>query len=68
MSYAESKKQIDKIRQEYNYDGNIIFRVAIQYIVEHGQCNFRNQKWFDSCIENVDKSMTLQIEMVSTSL
>ena len=55
MSYTESKKQIDKIRQEYDRKGDIIFRVAIQYIVEHGQYNFRNQKWFNSCIENVDK-------------
>lgn len=55
MSYTESKKQIDKIRQEYDRKGDIVFRVAIQYIVEHGQYNFRNQKWFDSCIDNVDK-------------
>lgn len=55
MSYTESKKQIDKIRQEYDRKGNIIFLVASQYIVEHGQYNFRNQKWFDGCIENVDK-------------
>lgn len=54
MSYTESKKQIDKIRQEYDRKGNIIFLVACQYIVEHGQYNFRNQKWFDSCIYNVD--------------
>lgn len=55
MSYTESKKQIDKIRQEYDRKGDIIFRVAIQYIVEYGQYNFRNQKWFNSCIENADK-------------
>lgn len=59
MSYTESKKQIDKIRQEYGYEGDIIFRVAIQYIVEHGQYNFRNQKWFNSCIENVNKKHDL---------
>ena len=33
----------------------IVDKPAIQYIVEHGQYNFRNEKWFDSCIENVDK-------------
>ena len=55
MSYKESKKQIDKIRQEYDRKGDFIFLVALQYIVEHGQYNFRNNYWFDFCIENVDR-------------
>ena len=55
MSYTESKKKIDKIRQEYGCKGDIIFKTSIQYIIEHGQYNFRNQKWFDGCIENVNK-------------
>lgn len=55
MNYVESKKKLDTIRQEYGCKGDVIFRTAIQYVVEHGQYNFRNQKWFDSCIENVDK-------------
>ena len=59
MSYAESKKKLDAIHREYSCKGDIIFRTSIQYIVEHGQCNFRNKKWFDSCIENVDKKHDL---------
>ena len=59
MSYTESKKKLDAIHREYSCKGDVIFRTAIQYIVEHGQCNFRNQKWFDSCIENVDKKHDL---------
>ena len=59
MSYTESKKKLDAIHREYSCKGDIIFRTAIQYIVEHGQYNFRNQKWFDSCIENVDKKHDL---------
>lgn len=59
MRYTESKKKLDAIRQEYGCKGDIIFRTSIQYIVEHGQYNFRNQKWFDSCIENVDKKHDL---------
>jgi hypothetical protein len=55
MSYAESKKKLDEIRQEYGCKGDIIFRTAIQYIVEHGQYNFKNQTWFDSCLTSVDK-------------
>lgn len=54
MSYTESKKKLGAIRQEYGCKGDIIFRTAIQYIVEHGQHNFRNEKWFNSCIEQVD--------------
>jgi hypothetical protein len=55
MSYAESKNKLDAIRQEYGCKGDIIFRTAIQYIVEHGQYNFKNQTWFDSCLTSVDK-------------
>lgn len=55
MKYAEHKKVLDKIRQKYSCKGDVIFRTAIQYIVEHGQLNFRNEKWFNSCIEQVDK-------------
>ena len=54
MKYTEHKKILDKIRQKYGCKGDIIFRTAIQYIVEHGQLNFRNEKWFNSCIEQVD--------------
>jgi hypothetical protein len=54
-SYAENKKKLDAIHNKYNCAGDIIFRTAIQYIVEYGQCNFNNDAWFNSCIENVDK-------------
>ena len=55
MSYTESKKKLDEIHSKYNCAGDIIFRTAIQYIVEHGQYNFRNEAWFNSCIAHVDK-------------
>ena len=54
MKYAEHKKILDEIRQKYSCKGDVIFRTAIQYIVQHGQLNFRNEKWFNSCIEQVD--------------
>jgi hypothetical protein len=59
MSYTESKKSIDKIRQGYGCKGDIIFKTAVQYIVEHGQYNFRKESWFASCIENVDNKHDL---------
>lgn len=54
-NYAENKKKLDTIRSKYNCAGDIILKTAIQYIVEHGQHNFRTKWWFDSCIESVDK-------------
>lgn len=55
MNYTETKKQLDAIRSKYSCAGDIIFRTAIQYIVEHGQYNFRNEAWFNDCIVHVDK-------------
>ena len=55
MSYIESKKLIDKIRSKYCCVGDVILKTAIQYIIEHGQYNFRDENWFRACIENVDE-------------
>ena len=54
MSYTENKNKLDAIRSKYNCAGDIIFKTAIQYIVEHGQHNFRTKWWFDGCINSVD--------------
>lgn len=54
MKYTEHKKMLDGIRQKYNCKGDVILRTALQYIVEHGQYHFRNEKWFNSRIEQVD--------------
>ena len=35
-NYAESKRALDKIRSEYGCKGDIIFRTAIQTVVEYG--------------------------------
>lgn len=55
MKYAEHKKVLDVIRKKYSCKGDVIFHTAIQYVVEHGQHNFRKDTWFNGCIENVDK-------------
>ena len=54
MNYTDTKQKLDAIRQEYGCKGDVIFKTAVQYVVEHGQYKFRNQKWFDGCIANVD--------------
>ena len=35
-SYVETKKELDKIRGEYGCKGEIIFRTALQTVVEYG--------------------------------
>lgn len=55
MNYIESKNKLDKIRQEYGCKGDVIFRTAIQYIVEHGQYNLRDETWFDEIMNDIDE-------------
>ena len=35
-NYTESKKALDKIRNEYSCKGDVLFRTAIQTVVEYG--------------------------------
>lgn len=46
---------LDKIRSKYGCKGEVIFRTAIQYIVEYGQHNFKDEVWFDELINDVDE-------------
>lgn len=54
-NYAESKKVLDKIRNEYGCKGEILFRTAIQYIVECGQQNFQDETWVKEQLDITDK-------------
>ena len=54
MSYTESKKKIDAIRQEYGCKGEIIFRTAIQYVVEYGKDLLNDSSWFKGEINSID--------------
>lgn len=54
-NYAESKKQLDAIRDKYGCKGEIILRSAVQYIVEFGQRNFNDAQWFDIAMGGVDR-------------
>ena len=44
-NYAETKKELDRIRDEYGCKGEVLFRTAIQYIVDCGQQNFQDEDW-----------------------
>lgn len=54
MNYVESKKKIDAIRQEYGCKGEIIFRTAIQYLVEVGQATLNGETWFQKTLNEID--------------
>ena len=43
-NYKESKQKLDSIRDEYGCKGEIIFRTAIQMIIEHGQNTFKDKE------------------------
>jgi hypothetical protein len=52
--YVDSKKTLDKVRDEYGCKGEMIFRTALQYVVEYGQCKFNNDEWVTSQLMLVD--------------
>lgn len=58
-NYAESKKQLDAIRDKYGCKGEVIFRAAIQYVIEFGQRNFKDKVWFDELVNDVDERHNL---------
>lgn len=53
-NYVETKKTLDKIRNEYGCKGEVIFRTSLQYIVEYGQSQFNNDKWVEEQLILVD--------------
>lgn len=53
-NYAENKKTLDKIRRDYNCAGDVIFRTALQMVVEHGQENFRDEEWYNMAVKSVN--------------
>ena len=58
-NYAESKKQLDTIRDKYGCKGEVIFRAAIQYVIEFGQRNFKDEMWFNELVNDVDERHNL---------
>lgn len=54
MNYEESKKKIDKIRQEYGCKGEVLFRTAMQYVVEYGRGLLNDNGWFKSQMISID--------------
>jgi hypothetical protein len=55
MNYAETKKELDRIRNEYGCKGEMIFRTSLQYIVEYGQAKFQDEEWVQSQLDLVNE-------------
>lgn len=54
-NYVESKKTLDKIREEYGCKGEVLFRTSIQYVVDCGQQNFQDDEWVKGQLDITDK-------------
>jgi hypothetical protein len=53
-TYENSRKTLNKIRQEFGCKGDVIFRTAIQYVVEYGQNTFSDNGWVENQLTLID--------------
>ena len=53
-NYVESKKVLDKIREDFGCKGEIIFRTAIQEVVSYGQTTFLDNGIYKDMIDDID--------------
>lgn len=54
-TYQESKNKIDEIRKEYASEGDIVFRTALQYVVDYGRGLYKEDDWVEYQLEKIDK-------------
>lgn len=54
-NYAETKKELDRIRNEYACKGEMIFRTSLQYIVEYGSLRFKDDEWVQGQLDLVNE-------------
>ena len=53
--YTETKKELDKIRNEYGCKGDIIFRSALQFVVEEGTGNLTDDWSYMHRVDEVNE-------------
>lgn len=53
-TYVESKKTLDKIRENFGCKGGIIFRTAIQEIISRGQTAFLDDGVYKDMLDDID--------------
>ena len=54
-NYAETKNELNKIRNKYVCKGEMIFRTSLQYIVEYGSIRFKDDEWVQSQLDLVNE-------------
>ena len=54
MNYTETKKELDKIRNEYGCQGELLFRTALQHVVKYGQNTFNDKGWVENELTLID--------------
>ena len=53
-NYTESKQKLNSIREKYGGTGELIFKTAIQYVVEYGSCTLLDKEWQDWTMNDID--------------
>ena len=53
-TYENTKKELDFIRHSYSCKGEIVFRTALQYIIECGQSTFNDNGWVENQLTLID--------------
>lgn len=56
-NYTESKKKLDAIRSKYSSAGDIIFRSAIDTLIDIGKVNCCNELTYDGILSGVDNEI-----------
>ena len=55
MSYKDSKKELDRIRNEYGCKGEVIFRSALQYVVQYGADNLVDDWNYTHILDDINE-------------
>lgn len=56
-NYIESKKKLDAIRSEYSSAGDVIFRAAIDMLIDLGKVNCCGELSYDGLLSDVDNEL-----------
>ena len=54
-SYAENKKKLDNIKSKYYCKGDVLFKTAIQTMIECGSNTFHDEAWFEDQMNFIDE-------------
>lgn len=55
MSYIETKKELDRIRSEYGCKGEILFRSALQCVLEYGMKDMTDDWCYSHRIDEINE-------------